>query len=55
MALVLKHLVQLFRDLVAYSWVNEVWWPLPVVIILLAIGSLALTTQLATPYIYTLF
>lgn len=55
MALALKHLGRLLKDLVAYSWINEVWWPLPVVFILLAVGFLALTTQFATPYIYTLF
>jgi len=53
--LVLKHFFQLFKDIIAYSWVNEVWWPLPIVLILLIIGVLSFTTQLATPYIYTLF
>ena len=55
MVLALKHFVLLLKDIVVYSWVNEVWWPLPVTIILLAIGVLAFTTQAAMPYIYTLF
>ncbi|MBI2876889.1 MAG: hypothetical protein HYY20_08410 [Candidatus Tectomicrobia bacterium] len=55
MGLALKHFLYLLKDLVAYSWVNEVWWPLPLVLIIMAIGFLALTTQVATPYIYTLF
>ena len=55
MPLALKHLIRLFRDIAAYSWVNSVWWPLPVVLILLTIGFLAVSTQVAMPYIYTLF
>jgi hypothetical protein len=53
--LALRHFGRLIRDLVAYSWVNEVWWPLPVMLVLLVVGFLAFTTQVATPYIYTLF
>lgn len=55
MMLALRQGARLLRDLTAYSWVNEVWWPLPVVLLLLSVGILALTTQVATPYIYTLF
>lgn len=55
MLLVLKHLFVLFSDLLAYSWVNENWWSIPVVLILLAVGILAVTSQVTAPYIYTLF
>ena len=55
MMLALRHCMRLLKDLAAYSWVNEIWWPLPLVFSLLAIGFLALTTQVATPFIYTLF
>lgn len=55
MMLALKHFFRLLKDIGAYSWVNRVWWPIPLVLILLAIGILAVTTQVATPYIYTLF
>jgi hypothetical protein len=53
--LALRHFWRLIRDLATYSWVNEVWWPIPVVLVLLGLGLLAFTTQVATPYIYTLF
>jgi hypothetical protein len=53
--LALRHGARFFGDLFAYCWTNEVWWPLPVVFVLLSVGFLALTTQVATPYIYTLF
>jgi hypothetical protein len=53
--LALRHGARFVRDLLSYCWVNEVWWPLPVVFALLAVGFLAMTTQVATPYIYTLF
>ena len=55
MVLVIKHVLQLLWNLVAYSWSNEIWWPMPVVLALLIIGFLAVTTQVAMPYIYTLF
>ena len=55
MLLELKHFLRLLSDILAFSWANEVWWPFPLVLILLIIGLLAFTTQVATPYIYTLF
>ena len=53
--LALKNLARFLGDMVAYSWVNEVWWPLPMLLLLVGIGFVALTTQVATPYLYTLF
>ena len=53
--LVINHVMRLLRDLVSYAWINEIWWPVPVVVAIVAIGFLAITTQLAVPYIYTLF
>jgi hypothetical protein len=53
--LALRHFFRLLGDLIVYSWVNEVFWPLPVVVILVLLGILAFTAQVATPYIYTLF
>ncbi len=55
MALALRHFFRLLKDVTAYSWVNEVWWPIPLLLILLGLGILAATTQVATPYIYTIF
>jgi len=55
MGLALKHFFKLFKDVLSYSWVNEVWWPVPLLLMLLGIGILAATTQIATPYIYAIF
>lgn len=55
MVLRLKHFFRLLRDVVAYSWANEIWWPVPLLLLLLAIGILALTAQVSAPYIYTIF
>ena len=55
MILVLKHFFRLLKDISAYSWVNGVWWPVPFALILIAIGILGATTQMAAPYIYTIF
>ena len=51
----IRHFLRLLSDIFAYCWANEVWWPLPVMLLLLLVGLLAFTTQVATPYIYTLF
>ena len=55
MRLALRHFFRLFKDIIAYSWVNEVWWAVPLVMTLLAIGFMAVTAHMGTPYIYALF
>jgi len=53
--LILKHFFRLMKDVAVYSWVNEVWWPVPLLFVLLIIGILAVTAQISAPYIYTIF
>ncbi len=51
----LRHFGRLFVELVAYSLVNRVWWPVPLVLFLLALGAFIVIGQTAAPFIYTLF
>jgi hypothetical protein len=51
----LRHLGRLFLELTAYSVVNRVWWPVPLVLLLLALGLVVFIGQTAAPFIYTLF
>ena len=55
MGLMLEHFGRLVRDIASYSWVNEVWWPLPLFLTLLVIGALAFVTQVSAPFIYAIF
>jgi hypothetical protein len=38
-----------------YSIVNRVWWPIPVILMLLLITAMVFAGQTAAPFIYTLF
>ncbi len=51
----LRHAARLFLELVAYSIVNRVWWPVPLVMLLMAVGLVVVIGTTAAPYIYTLF
>lgn len=51
----LRHLGRLFAELTAYSLVNRVWWPVPLVLLLLLLGALIVIGQVSAPFIYTLF
>ena len=42
-------------EVARYCRVNEVWWPLPLFILLLLIGFAAVLGQTVAPYIYTVF
>jgi len=51
----LRHLGRLFLELTAYSVINRVWWPVPLVLLLLVVGVVVVIGQTAAPFIYTLF
>lgn len=51
----LRHIGRLFLELFAYSLINRVWWPIPLVLLLLSVGLIAVIGQTAAPFIYTLF
>lgn len=53
--LFLKHCFRLIKDLVSYSWTNEVYWPIPLLVLLMLAGILGAGSQAIAPYIYTLF
>ena len=51
----LKYLGRLFGELWTFAMENKAWWLIPLVLILLLIGILAMTGQgLSLPFIYTL-
>jgi len=50
-----RHFGRLLLELVAYSVMNRVWWPVPLVLFLLTIGVVVIVGQTAAPFIYTLF
>ena len=51
----IRHTLALFSEIGAYSVVNRVWWPLPLLTLLLAAGLVVSVGQAAAPFIYTLF
>ncbi len=44
-----------FSELFDFARQNKAWWIVPMVLILLIIGSLVFTGQAVAPFIYTLF
>jgi hypothetical protein len=44
-------------ELLAFLWVARLWWMIPMVLILLAVGGLLVLAQTSpiAPFIYTLF
>lgn len=51
----LKHAVLLFVEFGRYAVTNRRLWPLVLVLLLVSLATIAVATQLATPFIYTLF
>jgi hypothetical protein len=50
------HAGGIWRELIAFVWLNKSWWLLPIVLVLGALGVLvALSGTAAAPFIYTLF
>jgi len=49
------HLGRLLREVWDFAWQNKAWWLVPVVIVLLILGGLIISGQMAAPFIYTLF
>jgi len=47
----------LFRELWAFMRVRKKWWLLPMVLLLLGVGSLVIAAQTSVlaPFIYTIF
>ncbi len=55
-ALLLRHMLRLAAELVAYGRLNRAWWILPTVALLIAVVLIGTATQAAVPYaVYTLF
>lgn len=42
-------------ELVSFARQNKAWWIVPMVVVLLVLGSLIFTGQAVAPFIYTLF
>jgi len=51
----LGHLGKLLGEFWAFAWQNKAWWMIPIVAIMLVLGILIATGQVAAPFIYTLF
>lgn len=52
----LRHGVGLLLETARFSVTNRVWWPLPAILIVLAVGALMAAAQIAAPFtVYTLF
>ena len=51
----LRQLARLLSDVWSFAWHNKAWWLVPVVIVLLILGGLIISGQMAAPFIYTLF
>ena len=44
-----------FKELFDFAKQNKAWWIVPMVLILLVLGTLIFTGQAVAPFIYTLF
>ncbi|MCB1182713.1 hypothetical protein KDM41_04715 [bacterium] len=51
----LSYIGRFFGELFAFARQNKAWWIVPMVIVLLVLGSLIFTGQAVAPFIYTLF
>jgi hypothetical protein len=51
----LRHLGTLLAQLWTFAWKEKVWWMLPMVLGLLALGALVVGGQAVTPFLYALF
>jgi uncharacterized membrane protein len=47
----------IFRELLGFLWTNKLWWLIPLIVILVAVGVLLIFAQSSSlaPFIYTLF
>ena len=45
----------LVRDSLAFLGQNKKWWLLPILLVMLSLGALAIVGGAAAPFIYTLF
>ena len=48
---------KIVEELISFLWQRKLWWLIPFVVILLAIGIICIITQSSgvAPFIYTLF
>jgi hypothetical protein len=51
----LRHLGSLLAELGRYAARHRAWWLVPLVIVMLVLGLMIATGQVAAPFIYTLF
>jgi hypothetical protein len=53
----LKNRLGIAGELLSFLWQQRMWWLIPMVIMLLAVGGLLVTAQSTAlgPFIYTLF
>lgn len=51
----LRHLGHLLAEIGRYAARNKAWWLVPLVIVMLILGLVIATGQVAAPFIYTLF
>lgn len=50
-----RHLSRLLRDVWGFARDHKVWWIVPLVVILLAVGALIVGVSTISPFIYSLF
>jgi hypothetical protein len=51
----LRFLTRLLAELGRYAARNKAWWLVPLVVVMLVLGLMIATGQVAAPFIYTLF
>jgi hypothetical protein len=51
----IRHFGKLWYELAALAVINQEWWPIALVLLLLIMSFLIVVGQTATPLIYTLF
>jgi hypothetical protein len=51
----IRHFVRLMSDLMAYSIVNRVIWLIPLLLILVVAALLVTASNVAAPFVYTIF
>jgi len=51
----LRHLGLLLAEVGRYAYRHRAWWLVPLVAVMLLLGLLIATGQVAAPFIYTLF
>ncbi len=51
----LRHLGQLLAEVGRFAARNKAWWMVPLIVVMLILGLMIATGQVAAPFIYTLF